>query len=132
MFINERKENSDFMEFYTYVTERVHPDDIFIFPPKKYDHLPNTMAYLFPGYVQIRAVEGSFEKMLFGKNAVEYIDLANTIFHEQKAWIIITEIDFAIPPDIDAEFQGNFGWGFYRFKLYYTKATHALDVLAGQ
>ncbi|MDR0567820.1 MAG: glycosyltransferase family 39 protein [Spirochaetaceae bacterium] len=126
----ERKENSDFTRFYQYLKTEIRPQDIFIFIPKEVPHLPAITAYLFPGHTQAHEIKksgfGDFSD-LFRKavdtTVVEYADLSSGEFQGRSAWIIALEKQDAsasavVSTESGAKFLGDFGWGFYRFKLY--------------
>jgi hypothetical protein len=130
----ERKENSGFTRFYSYLKAEIQPRDIFIFPPEESDHLPGISAYLFPGHAQVYEVRSFGLKpdfwAMFDRTLVDYKDFTGSRrFQGQRAWIIVSEKDFlgepagfAVPFESaysgSAEFRGDFGWNNYRFKLY--------------
>jgi uncharacterized membrane protein len=126
-FYKERRENKDFEQFYTYLSENIHQDDIFIFPPKYKQgvHLSGITAYLFPNHSYV--IDFPFIKLL-DNTLIPYNES-----HERAGWILISEndnngmpTDIIIPTDADTELHGIFGWGGYKFKLYYTKSS-AID-----
>ncbi|MDR3090050.1 MAG: glycosyltransferase family 39 protein [Desulfobulbaceae bacterium] len=135
----EQKENTEFLQFYSYLKQEITPQDLFIFPPKESCHLPGMTAYLFPGHGHVYkgrnfGLAPAFWEM-FDRTLIKYKDLADTgEFQGRGAWVIVSEkdyqgkpMDFVIPPESGAEFRGDFGWGFYRFKLYYTESPGAFS-----
>jgi hypothetical protein len=132
---SERKEHNDFSRFYEYMSKNIAPDDMFIFPPKQASiasHLIGTSAYLFPGHVHICEEYGgifgdTLYWQMFGSTHVGYDAFNTDTYSGRSAWIIVMDIDedgnpMNFTPDRDTELRGDFGWGFYKFKLYYTKS----------
>jgi uncharacterized membrane protein len=130
-FYTERKENSDFNQFYTYFSEHITPDDMFIFPQIKHDHLRDVIAYLFPGHIRIAetAAVGAAYEEAFNVTRITYTDVISTQqYRERGAWVIVAEQDAEKKASIETfldtntEYHGFFGWGGYKFKLYYTNS----------
>jgi hypothetical protein len=126
----ERKENNDFIQFHDYLKAEIQPQDIFIFHDKL-NHMPNIIAYLFPGHYQVAfndPILGTQSQLTFDRTVIDFTDLAdNGRFQGRRAWIIAMSDGqckpaFVIPPESDAEFRGVFGWGFYRFRIYCTES----------
>jgi hypothetical protein len=128
----ERKEHRDFTQFYTYMLEEIGPDDLFIFPSQE-GHTVGITAYLFPGhwyaYKSSGALIPSFGELtwtLLGSTRIDYDALSNTERFSGKAvWLIVSEQDsdgkpstFVLPPDVQAQYCGFFGWSWYSFRVY--------------
>ncbi|MHB9293386.1 hypothetical protein Holit_02507 [Hollandina sp. SP2] len=123
----ERKEHQDFMRFYTYMSEQIQPDDIFIFPQES-THLPNISAYLFPGHRMVWNISlnnglGNEFQSMFNRTLVDLDALSDRV-SDERAWLILSERDedspndFVPPSETQAQWRGLFGWGFYQFNLY--------------
>jgi len=112
------------------MSESITPDDMFIFPANQSGHLTGISAYLFPGHVHICEVYGgTFGGALYWQMSarVGYDAFNADTYNGRFAWIIVMDIDedgnpMIFTPDRDTELRGDFGWDFYKFKLYYTKS----------
>jgi hypothetical protein len=127
----ERQEHKNFSRFYDYMSENMAADDMFIFPANPSWHLTGISAYLFPGHVHIsKEYGGIFGNTLywqmFNSTHVSYDAFNAYDYKERSAWLIIMDTDedgkpIDFTPNSDTELRGDFGWGSYKFKLYYTK-----------
>jgi hypothetical protein len=133
-FYNEKKEHNDFNSFYNYLVERVTANDIFVFiPPEESGHMIGNIAYLFPGHIQATSStkDDSIKDKVFDATFITYNEIQEQDkLKERSAWIFLTETgaensqaDFYLPQNNNTiEFSGNYGWGWYKFKLYQCKA----------
>jgi hypothetical protein len=128
----ERQEHKDFSRFYDYMSENIRADDMFIFPANQSVHLSGISAYLFPGHVHINKSDSKdffytlFEKMCDSER-ISYDAFNAYDYKGRSAWLTVMDTDedgkpIDFTPNSDTELCGNFGWGSYKFKLYYTKS----------
>jgi hypothetical protein len=128
----ERKQNSDFTQFYHYLKDEIRPQDIFIYSPES-GHLQGISAFLFPGHTQLYKRNSTvfYDSFMSAVDTtlVDYADLSR--FYGSRAWIFVSYKDEEtfIPPESVAEFRGDFGWFFYQFKLYYTESLSNLEII---
>jgi hypothetical protein len=112
---DEIRENRDSNVFYTYFTERVQQDDVFVFiPPSDTGslHMVRIMNYLFP--------YNNYAIIYSGQKFEE------NIFHDRTIWIFIMEeersniqVNYDIQKAKNVELSGSFIWNSsYRFRLY--------------
>jgi hypothetical protein len=128
----ERQEHKDFSRFYNYMSENIKAGDMFIFPANQSYHLTGISAYLFPDHVHIcEEYGGIFGDALFWEMfesvRVGYDAFNADAYNGRSAWLVIMDADEdGKPIDFTAndktELRGDFGWGGYKFKLYYTKS----------
>jgi hypothetical protein len=128
----ERKEHNDFSRFYEYMSENIASADMFMFPANQSNHLIGISAYLFSGHVHICEVYGgifgdTLYWQMFDSTHIGYDAFNTDTYNGRSAWIIVMDIDedgkaMNFTPDRDTELRGELGWGFYKFKLYYTKS----------
>jgi hypothetical protein len=128
----ERQEHKDFSRFYDYMSENLEAEDMFLFPENQSVHLTGISAYLFPGHVHIcELYGGTFGNTLywqmFDSIHVSYDAFNADAYNGCSAWIIIMDTDedgkpTDFTPNSETELRGDFRWGSYKFKLYYTKS----------
>jgi hypothetical protein len=106
---------------------------MFIFPANQSSHLNGISAYLFPGHVHISEefgdiFGGTLYWQLFNSSTRVSYDAFNAYDYKgRSAWIIVMDTDddgkpIDFTPNNETELCGDFGWGWYKFKLYYTKS----------
>jgi hypothetical protein len=128
----ERQEHKDFSQFYDYMSENIAADDMFIFPANQSGHLSGISAYLFPSHVHICELDGgtfgdTLYWQMFNSVHVSYDAFNTDAYHGRSAWLIVMDTDedgnpVDFTPNSDTELRGEFGWSWYKFKLYYTKS----------
>jgi uncharacterized membrane protein len=142
-FHDERKENKEFVQFHSYLSKEIRPDDIFIFSPINADlltptnssHLVGVFACLFRGHMYTREFIGDWRKFhhlfcwrMFGNANIPYQALSDTSFFSQRrVWLAVEHKrtngafipnSYVVPVDAQAQWCGTFGWDFYKFDLY--------------
>lgn len=126
----ERQEHKDFSQFYDYMSANIAADDMFIFPANQSGHLTGISAYLFPGHVHIgKEHSGIFGGALYWQmvDRVSYDAFNTDAYKGRSTWLIIMDTDedgapIDFTPNRETELRGEFGWGWYKFKLYYTES----------
>jgi hypothetical protein len=136
-FKTERNENRDFERFYSYISENINDNDLFVFPKNQTAHtaeqLMGICAYLFPGHTHIYEYQASTDVKLFGENLYWRMFNSYGVAYEaangikipdgRTAWFIVMDRDInnevtESPVLIVGEYHGSYGWGNYSFRLY--------------
>jgi hypothetical protein len=130
LIYTEHKENNDFLFFHKYLSEKIMPDDIFIYTSKD-DELCNIFSYLFPRHIHVIEQHssgglGEAYRNLFKREKIPYTSLTDPDIKGRSAWIFESKTSYNNIPifdlsEINGELCGSFGWERYKFELYHAK-----------
>lgn len=112
----ERQEGKEFDRFYTYFSEAIHSDDLFIYPNSTNNSV-ETLSFLFPGHTHITT---PYRRPHFFELHSTWADpaaLSDSLqFINRTTWLFVPKeyhknqsAGFASTPEIT--FQGIYGWG---------------------
>jgi hypothetical protein len=118
----ERQEGKEFNRFRTYFSEKVQPDDLFIYP--EWGGHVSVITYLFPEHTAvIKPYTGFFGDSFFFEmlhsTRIDPDSISDSLQNAHRsAWVFVPADSAPLP---EMEFCGIYGWGWVdRFALYFS------------